>query len=461
MKIRGNKGITLISLTVTVIILLVITGAIIYNSKNQLTSRRINDLKLDIELLNAKVDDYFLRNGELPVLCYYTDKVNFAEILNKVAASQHSGFNEELNANDGDEYVVIDIEKLGGITLNYGYEPDGDYSKLRDGRVANADTATDIELYVINTTSHQIYFPHGVFADNIMYYTLNSDKYHVNADISALDKRRGIEVGDYISYTPPTRSAYTGFTQAATGSGDQTLPQEYTGAKWRVMKKYEDGSLDIVAAVTDSNKTIGFSNAVGYNNVVFLLDDACKNLYENTAKGITARSIDYEDITGELVIDEDGKGKRKIESYISTQVGNLTVGTNNVIAKNGNKITYKTNTWYPLLYKKQANESDPYYTSATTEGKVATKPESLEVEYTRYLGTMAQNDFKDYTGSTSNFYKAVFQTNTAFWLASRCAICYSSEAYFGLRRVVGTDIRSDELFYRMAALIAVRTAFAP
>ena len=27
------------------------------------------------------------------------------------------------------------------------------------------------EFFVINTRSHQIYFPHGIFVDNILYYT--------------------------------------------------------------------------------------------------------------------------------------------------------------------------------------------------------------------------------------------------------------------------------------------------
>lgn len=71
MNFRNNKGVTLISLGVTVIIILVITGAIIFNTKNQLMMREIQDLTTDIELLNSKVDEYYLKYGELPKLCDY------------------------------------------------------------------------------------------------------------------------------------------------------------------------------------------------------------------------------------------------------------------------------------------------------------------------------------------------------------------------------------------------------
>lgn len=71
MNYRNNKGVTLISLGVTVIIILVITGAIIFNTKNQLMMREIQDLTTDIELLDSKVDEYYLKYGELPKLCEY------------------------------------------------------------------------------------------------------------------------------------------------------------------------------------------------------------------------------------------------------------------------------------------------------------------------------------------------------------------------------------------------------
>ncbi len=82
MNFRNNKGVTIISLGVTVIIILVITGAIIFNTKNQLMMREVQNITTDIELLDSKVDEYYLKYGELPKLCdYIHGSYNFNEAI--------------------------------------------------------------------------------------------------------------------------------------------------------------------------------------------------------------------------------------------------------------------------------------------------------------------------------------------------------------------------------------------
>ena len=52
------------------------------------------------------------------------------------------------------------------------YEATGDYNLLKTNRKISEDpNHVEDEIYVINTTTHQIYFPHGIVVDNIMYYT--------------------------------------------------------------------------------------------------------------------------------------------------------------------------------------------------------------------------------------------------------------------------------------------------
>lgn len=174
MDCKNNSGITLISMVLTVIIILIITSAMIFNTKNQLAMRSVQSLSNDIETLNAKVDEYYLKYGELPKLCdYITD---FKDSMDFRAKQQNAKPNTEINKNDGKEYIVIDLEKLEGLTLTYGY--DDEYKKVKEnGNVMDEDDAyVADEIFVINTRSHQIYFPHGVFIDNgnshkIMYYT--------------------------------------------------------------------------------------------------------------------------------------------------------------------------------------------------------------------------------------------------------------------------------------------------
>ena len=182
MNIKENRGLTLISLILTVIIILIITAAMIYNTKNQLQMRTIQNLKNDIETLNSKVDEYYLKYGELPKLSNYTYPDNdavtdpkgtndFKAILKKMAEGRGADLNKTINLNDGDEYIVIDLEKLDNVSLTYGYDDEYMHIK-REGNVVEFDgDEVETEVYVINTKTHQIYFPHGIFVDNIMYYT--------------------------------------------------------------------------------------------------------------------------------------------------------------------------------------------------------------------------------------------------------------------------------------------------
>ena len=182
MDIKNNKGLTLISLILTVIIILIITAAMIYNTQNQLQMKSVQNLSNDIETLNAKVDEYYLKHGELPKLSNYTypndarvldpiNKSGFKNIIQVNADARDASLNTEVNPKDGDEYIVIDLEKLENITLTYGYDTEYKHVKETGNVVDYEGDPVETEVFVINTKTHQIYFPHGIFVDNIMYYT--------------------------------------------------------------------------------------------------------------------------------------------------------------------------------------------------------------------------------------------------------------------------------------------------
>ena len=128
---KNNKGITIISLIITSIVIMIISSAMIFNTKNQIQLKKTQNLCLDIENLNSKIDDYYLKYGELPVLCKYTDKTkyqnlknreDFENIINDKADFQNAEVNIGVNSKDGDDYAVIDLEKLDSLSLNLGYD---------------------------------------------------------------------------------------------------------------------------------------------------------------------------------------------------------------------------------------------------------------------------------------------------------------------------------------------------
>ena len=147
-NIKKQNGISLIALTTTILVLAVITSILTYKN-----------LENDINLLQSKVEMYYLKNNELPIF-----KVNNVA----VKYTSNPSFRTPKQSNDNDNYYVIDLSNITGITLNYGMDF---YNKTSNG--SNINTLKD--LYVINEQSHRIYYVAGVTANNKIYYTIGTD----------------------------------------------------------------------------------------------------------------------------------------------------------------------------------------------------------------------------------------------------------------------------------------------
>ena len=381
----------------------------------------------------------------------------------------NSILNQAINAKEstvkGSEQEAISVAYHGVLTNNLGSVKEGETfrKELEDELKKNGQ---NVEVKDNGKTVE--------FKDTKNIYKLDIAKGTV-AKKEQQDRSK-IEVGDYVEYTPPTRENYSAYLiEDYTGSTKNTsIEQQYK--IWRVLNKNDDGTLDLIPAFKDSGVTytdVYFNDAKGYNNSVYILHDICKALYEKTNsdidKAITARSLDYEDITKLLVTNEDGKGIKKIESYQTTQIGYLKTDAQSrnsyITKKDGNKITYKERTWYPVLYRNLAdnltnvltNESDYFYkskedfeSSAKSNGKIADKPTNLEVEYTNYYGTMNATDFADYDDKTGKSKKqeVIFLAETNYWLASRYVTCDSTNgALFGIRRVNNSNLNGGVVFY--------------
>ena len=58
--IKKNKGITLIALSITVIIILIITGVLLYASQDSMYIKKLTNMQNDIEILRDKISLYYL-----------------------------------------------------------------------------------------------------------------------------------------------------------------------------------------------------------------------------------------------------------------------------------------------------------------------------------------------------------------------------------------------------------------
>ena len=84
-KIKGNKGITLVSLVVAIIILLILSGITIRNFRLSNEKSYYNKMISDINQLNDKIVVYYNKYEEIPIVKnsnqIIEDKVYFFSFL--------------------------------------------------------------------------------------------------------------------------------------------------------------------------------------------------------------------------------------------------------------------------------------------------------------------------------------------------------------------------------------------
>ena len=300
-------------------------------------------------------------------------------------------------------------------------------------------------------------------------FTVNKD----SGEITGVSKGEGNDspttptimpqVGEIVSYTPDTPSTGYDLSTAKSGySSAQTIDGTYDPTTWKIMEVDENGNITKLLGI--GSKTVYFQGSTGYNNGVYLLNDICKSRYGNASLGATARSLNIEDIESKM----NSKGIAARNAY---KDGTTQYGTT---------ITFKGyNTQYPAIYAQEkysgVDVSDVTAGSQVIAGEVnataqarmnpngksgsdniyTTLPETSETTgpskanltctKTYYYMFRPSSYFDD-----SNFYNMIFVTRigTAFWLASRCVNCYSSnsDANFGLRRVNNGNLEGDNLF---------------
>lgn len=128
--ISQNRGITLVSLIITIIILLILSGAAITGINNSNDVSAYNNMIADLTLLEDKILVYYNRYGEIP----------------RVESS-----NKTIN---GIVYYKIDLTKLENVTLNYGTVDEGD----------------ETDIYLVNDNLEVYYFK-GIEKSEIMHHT--------------------------------------------------------------------------------------------------------------------------------------------------------------------------------------------------------------------------------------------------------------------------------------------------
>ena len=108
----------------------------------------------------------------------------------------------------------------------------------------------------------------------------------------------GLKVGSTVTYSPSGTYNWQAKYCSTTQTNDVTLSSangdSFNLTEWKVLS-IENGKVELVPT-KPTDGTVYLGQAQGYNNGVKLLNDACSSLYSNKSKGITARSLNIEDI---------------------------------------------------------------------------------------------------------------------------------------------------------------------
>ena len=455
---EAQKGITLIALVITIIVLLILAGVSIamltgqngiltqaQNAKTTTANKSAEEkVKLAVMAARAQSEDASLDATKL--------KTEIEDNYAGVAELTAGGFPVNITM-DGKAFTV---DSYGNVELA-GSKPQMTEAKIvasanGEGTDVPDDQAEGTELYISfkasleNGTITSVTCDKGTVENKnglyVMKITQNgtytftitgtgeagSATSIIPVKVSKYDQRAGIKVGDYVSYTPDTATEKTYDADKLKKGGytsTQTVKKE--DLNWRVLRKNDDGSIDLIGDATSNS--VYFSGPLGYNNGVYLLNDICKELYSNSTHHITARSVNLEDM--EKWLTDSGKTAR--------------AGSNSDSGKKyGETKEYKgSNSYTPDIYGKTEDESANYYSEPTTNtytpaSGTATADNTLNAKQTYYYIPINQTNYGDGAKvlSSSNYY----------WVAARYVNCNSSGAAFGLR-IAYSGVDGDGMFY--------------
>lgn len=153
-KFINNKGVSLISLVITVVVLVIITNVLLYNLGSDLGVTHLRNMQNDISNLREKILSYYAKKGKIPAKLEYsnTEKINNINSISETA--------------DTGKFYVIDLTALENLTLNYGQ----DYKKIQNNWTQSQINELS-DLYIINETSNNIFYVDGITLDDQTYYT--------------------------------------------------------------------------------------------------------------------------------------------------------------------------------------------------------------------------------------------------------------------------------------------------
>ena len=475
MKTKEMKGITLVALVITIVVLLILAGVsintvlgddgIIKKAKEAAEATKRASAE---EEMNRLVLEYQLASNDETLESFLQEKVTEGRI-------------DEVTDN-GDGTITI-TKKVEGkdytITVKKPVAPTpsvkvGAIRVVSDSTGAGsslgeASTRKGTTLYIMiestisgGTTTVSPQVPYAVTENGTYKFTVTGTvdgtaytkevSVTVNQFKNSILEDINIKIGDSVNYTYDTASSsYTLESKYSGYSSNQTIAQT-TGLTWKVLNvDKENDTVDIIST-NPTSSTVNFYNILGYNNGPYFMNEICKAQYSNKTLGVNARSINLLDMEKQLTA-------AGIKSRNEYNKGSSTY------AQYGTTKTYTSNTKYPSLYANQKG-AGPNITAADASAKI-TQPktdagndpyeESKPIATTEPTTDNTSGTGDPLTVTQTYYYIPINDTNygtassilansTPFWVAARYVYTVSDGAGFGLR-IANTNTGGYGMFY--------------
>ena len=195
-NLKSEKGITLIVLIITLVILLIFITTVNINISGYVEKKAYTNFETDLRQLKESIDYYYSVNKVLPIQNKYTNSEAISSI-DEVG---------QISVNDNATYFVIDLNLLENMELNYGK----DFYTIES---ITDDITTLEDIYIINEQSHVIYYAKGINYKQKKYFRLDEEfqkieDYTVTVD-SGATKSNDNWTNQNITITLPTKEGAT------------------------------------------------------------------------------------------------------------------------------------------------------------------------------------------------------------------------------------------------------------
>ena len=417
---KQNKGVTLITLMMYVIITLIvlgILGALNLNFRSNLknvnsnTAQDVEFDKLNVQLLKETKTEN-----------------NFIETATATKAS--------ITFANGNKYTYSDAEET--VFLN-------DNIKIAENikscafSVENTDTEQVLKVRTLigdkgQITEYVMKKKVAIWEHHDWHYIDETTRAQIRCTCTRCkafndgdSTGRTLSIGQQIGETE-SKTASTSITSAKSGyDSDQTLALNAEETKWVVFgyeDKDNDGLNEVLLLTTEHPTTnkIAFQGATAYNNAVDEVNRMCKELY-----GTNVRCITIEDVNRVLGYTPAGGMYFLNDTYNTT--GNLTT-----------KLKDLGDMWTAIKNNNDTNYSGKYYDPSHPEGISDSGAALGEYELNGYGYAIdstvdAKAGVPQVSSEISATAKAMIfgssKTNYGYWLASRGVRAGSGGAYFG------------------------------